>query len=59
MTKTLPEHLDFLCPYQSDLVRIGNSGDGGYLVSAKSIAKAVHSFSIGVSEDWTFEVETI
>jgi hypothetical protein len=57
MTKTLPEHLDFLCPYQSDLVRMGNSGDGGYLVSAKSIAKASHLLSIGISDDWTFEVE--
>jgi hypothetical protein len=57
MIKTLPKHLDFLCPYQSDLIRIGNSGDGGYLVSAKSIDEVNHLLSIGISDDWTFEVE--
>ena len=57
MIKTLPKHLDLLCPYQSDLIRIGNSGDGGYLVSAKSIDEVNHLLSIGISDDWTFEVE--
>ena len=57
MIKTLPKHLDFLCPYQSDLIRIGNSADGGYLVPAKSVAEINHLLSIGISDDWTFEVE--
>jgi hypothetical protein len=57
MVKTLPETLNFLCPFQSDLIRIGNSGDGGYLVPAKSVAEVDHLLSIGISDDWTFEVE--
>ena len=57
MVQTLPETLNILCPFQSDLIRIGNSGDGGYLVPAKSVAEINHLLSIGISDDWTFEVE--
>jgi hypothetical protein len=57
MVQTLPETLNFLCPFQSQLIRIGNSGDGGYLVPAKSIGEINHLLSIGISDDWTFEVE--
>lgn len=55
--RTLPESLNFLCPHQTDLIRIGNAGDGGYVIPAHSLDGVEHLISIGISSDWTFEDE--
>ena len=55
--QTLPESLNFLCPHKTDLIRIGNAGDGGYVIPARSLNAVEHLVSIGISDDWTFEEE--
>jgi hypothetical protein len=55
--QTLPESLNFLCPHKTDLIRIGNAGDGGYVIPARSLDAVEHLVSIGISDDWTFEEE--
>ena len=55
--QTLPESLNFLCPHKTDLIRIGNAGDGGYVIPARSLDGVEHLISIGISSDWTFEDE--
>ena len=55
--QTLPESLNFLCPNKTDLIRIGNAGDGGYVIPARSLDAVEHLVSIGISDDWTFEEE--
>jgi len=55
--QTLPESLNFLCPHKTDLIRIGNAGDGGYVIPARSLDGVEHLISIGISDDWTFEQE--
>lgn len=55
--QTLPESLNFLCPHKTDLIRIGNAGDGGYVIPARSLDAVEHLISIGISDDWTFEEE--
>ena len=54
---TLPESLNFLCPRESKLIRIGNAGDGGYVVPVDALDRVEHLVSIGISDDWTFEEE--
>tara|TARA_A100001234_G_scaffold221188_1_gene236221 strand:- start:337 stop:1095 length:759 start_codon:yes stop_codon:yes gene_type:complete len=43
--------------FETDLLRIGNYNDGGYLIPQKSLerTKILHSF--GLSTDWSFEEE--
>ena len=55
--QTLPESLNFLCPHKTDLIRIGNAGDGGYVIPARSLDAVEHLVSIGISDDWNFEEE--
>ena len=55
--QTLPESLNFLCPHKTDLIRIGNAGDGGYVIPARSLDAVEHRVRIGISDDWTFEEE--
>ena len=55
--KTLPESLNFLCPHKTDLIRIGNSADGGYVIPARALDGVERLISIGISSDWTFEEE--
>ncbi len=55
--QTLPESLNLLCPYRTDLIRIGNAGDGGYVIPARSLDGVERLISIGISSDWTFEDE--
>lgn len=38
-----------------DLVRVGNSYDGGYILSKRQIEKTDTVLSFGVNDDWTFE----
>ena len=53
----LPDSLNFLCPHKTDLIRIGNAGDGGYVIPANALDEVEHLVSIGISDDWTFEEE--
>ena len=39
------------------MIRIGNAGDGGYVIPARSLDAVEHLVSIGISDDWTFEEE--
>ena len=55
--QTMPKSLNFLCPHKTDLIRIGNAGDGGYVIPARSLDSVEHLVSIGISDDWTFEEE--
>ena len=55
--QTLPDSLNFLCPHKTDLIRIGNAGDGGYVIPANALDEVEHLVSIGISDDWTFEEE--
>ncbi len=46
----------FLQPkYKVDLVRLGNSFDGGYLVPKKIIKNTKTLLSFGLGDDWSFE----
>jgi hypothetical protein len=54
---TLPESLNYLCPRESKLIRIGNAGDGGYVVPVDALDRVEYLVSIGISDDWTFEEE--
>jgi hypothetical protein len=52
----LPNDLDFLRPVVvPDLARFGNSGDGGYVVSAGIARNVDMLISFGISNDWSFE----
>jgi len=57
--QTLPESLNFLCPHKTDLIRIGNAGDGGYVIPTHALDGVEHLISIGISDDWTFEEEAV
>ena len=48
----------FLNPYKiEDLTRIGNSNDGGYIVSNLDIFDSEYLISLGISFDYSFEKE--
>jgi len=48
----------FLNPYKiEDLTRIGNSNDGGYIVSNRDIFDSKYLISLGISFDYSFEKE--
>jgi hypothetical protein len=38
-----------------DLIRVGNTNDGGYILSKRQIEKTDILLSFGVNDDWTFE----
>jgi hypothetical protein len=38
-----------------DLVRLGNTHDGGYVLSRAALAPARHLVSMGLNDDWSFE----
>lgn len=41
--------------YKYDLIRIGNDGDGGYLVERNSHNKTNFLIGLGINDDWSFE----
>jgi hypothetical protein len=41
--------------FNSDLIRIGKSNDGGYVVSKKSLHITKSLISFGLNDDWSFE----
>lgn len=55
MSPELPLSLSFLCPYECDLERVGGKRDGGYVLPSKVVRETRHLFSIGISNDWSFE----
>jgi hypothetical protein len=53
-----PKDLHFLQPFEcSDLSRVGNASDGGYLLPRPYIHQIQHLISFGLGENWTFESE--
>ena len=49
---------NYLNPYKiEDLTRIGNSNDGGYIVSKQDIRDSKYLISLGISFDYSFEKE--
>ena len=56
MSHKLPSSLDYLCPFETELVRIGSNRDGGYVLPARAVADNAHLFSVGISNDWSFEI---
>jgi hypothetical protein len=41
------------------LIRIGKNNDGGYLVGNKSLITSKYLISLGISDDWSFEIESL
>lgn len=56
MPRPLPSSFSYLCPFECDLRRVGSNRDGGYVLPARAITQTAHLFSIGISNDWSFEV---
>ena len=49
----LPE---YLAPYkESNLIRLGDKNDGGYVISKKTISKTEYLISFGLGLNWSFE----
>jgi len=45
----------FLKPiYETDLIRIGQDKDGGYLIPQKSLEHTKILYSFGLGADWSF-----
>jgi hypothetical protein len=42
-------------PKQADYIRLGKSGDGGYIIDRQSIAASEKLLSFGINYDWSFE----
>ena len=56
MIFNIPRDLNLLAPtIVPDLIRVGGTGDGGYVVSESSITSADCLISFGLCDDWTFE----
>lgn len=55
MANQLPASLNYLCPWECDLERIGGNQDGGYAVPSAAVRSTGNVFSIGISTDWSFE----
>ena len=50
--------LNFLSPFIiKDLIRLGNKGDGGYIIPKKIIKEIEILISFGISNDWSLEVD--
>tara|TARA_B100001057_G_scaffold321740_1_gene321938 strand:- start:817 stop:1611 length:795 start_codon:yes stop_codon:yes gene_type:complete len=56
----LDSSYDYLKPYdENDLIRLGKKGDGGYVISKKSLEKDNCLLTFGMSSDWTFEEDFV
>ena len=54
----LPAHLNWLCPTAvDDLIRLGSNMDGGYILPKSIVDCADALLSLGVGDDWTFDVD--
>ena len=45
----------FYPKYNCNLIRLGNTNDGGYVVEENSIKNSEILLSFGLSDDWSFE----
>lgn len=55
-SQCLPTTLNFLAPSVGfDLIRLGSTHDGGYVVDKKSILDSDALISLGISADWSFD----
>lgn len=57
MQANLPNFFQFKSA--SDLIRIGNKNDGGYLISQSDIDKSDVLFSFGINNDWSIDEDFI
>ena len=54
----LPQNLNYLSPFVvENLIRVGRDYDGGYILPDDVIPKADCLISMGLSNDWSFEIE--
>ena len=54
----ISKKLNFLSPYiTKNLIRLGNKGDGGYIIPKMLVNKIDVLISFGISYDWSFEVD--
>ena len=57
ISTTLPR---FFQPFQcDDIIRLGKSNDGGYLVSTHDVFTTDHLLSFGIGKDWSFEKDFV
>lgn len=53
--KQLPNDLDWLCPVDVELIRLGDKTDGGYLIPKVAMDQADALLSFGLGENWSFD----
>ena len=53
----VPERFQFLLPFECDLVRVGSSGDGGYVVPLSSLENTSSLISLGIASEWSFDCD--
>jgi hypothetical protein len=51
----VPGRFSYLAPVKTDLIRVGSSRDGGYVVSRKSVEDSQALISLGLSSEWSFD----
>jgi hypothetical protein len=52
----LSEELDILAPtFVPDLIRLGNKGDGGYVLPKSAVDSSDFLISMGINTDWSFD----
>lgn len=51
----VPTHLEFLAPWECDVLRVGGLRDGGYVVGMKSLERAGSLLSLGIASEWSFD----
>ena len=56
----LDSSYDYLKPFdENDLIRLGKKGDGGYIISKKSLEADKCLLTFGMSNDWSFEEDFV
>ena len=56
----LDNSYDYLKPFdEDDLIRLGKKGDGGYVISKKSLETDNCLLTFGMSNDWSFEEDFV
>lgn len=53
----VPKRFRYLAPIETELVRVGRNGDGGYVISPESLEKTEALVSLGLSTDWSFDTD--
>lgn len=53
----VPARFSYLAPVRFDLMRLGRSRDGGYVVARSSIEDSQALISLGLSNEWSFDSE--